>query len=128
MARIGLGEGRGWIELHTHGEAEIFSPDYPEPLFTFNADDADLLSVLGKELSAMTEAWKQHQLERPEITNPARMSEGDEDDDLDDGEGEPTGNELVEMPARKMAPVAPEAATPPPAGRQARLGLVSGAD
>ena len=67
MARIGLGEDRGWLELHQHGELALYSADDPDGrIFTFNAEDAELLIAVGQELAGRAEAWRQYQQEQTE--------------------------------------------------------------
>jgi hypothetical protein len=60
MARIGLGEDRGWLELSTTGEMSLYSATYPDgPVFTFNAEDAEILIAAGQELATMIQAWQE---------------------------------------------------------------------
>lgn len=65
--RIGLGEDRGWMELSTHGELVIYSAECPdEPVFRFNAEDAEMLIAVGQELAIMVDAWQEFQKEKQE--------------------------------------------------------------
>ncbi|MBZ5494470.1 MAG: hypothetical protein LAO76_26395 [Acidobacteriia bacterium] len=72
MIQIPLGQDRGWIELHIDGRAVLFSVDYPdEPIFHFNAEDAEMLGALASELGTMSEAWEELKKQSPEHINPA---------------------------------------------------------
>jgi hypothetical protein len=120
MIQIPLGESRGWIELHIDGRALLYSVDYPdEPIFQFNAEDAEILTALSGELGTMGEAWEELKKQSPEYANPARETgnkydhAGEDEHQQDDsqspqskrakGSASPDQPQLVGMTAPKVA-------------------------